>query len=309
MHLSSTKGVEVLMVDQDAPAGKAGLKEHDVIVGFNGKTVNDPHELRNMIRDVAPGNVVTLGVVRAGKTMDLKVKLSQHPEFSWNWNGTDIHIPPIHIPPIDVPTVIMATRHNGLTVEPLTSQLAEAFGSKDGHGLLIRSVEKNSPAEAAGFRAGDVIVRVGSESIDTINDWNQALRHPPTGSKLSVTVIREKREQNLSLAVPQERNDSSAINVDLDMGDLYAQLSEIGPEIQKSMAEWQKEWNSEANQAKLRKQIEEAQREARKAMRINQAEIQKQVEEARREAEKARKAWQKDWEKQQKELQQNSDDQ
>ncbi len=294
------------MVDQDAPAGKAGLKEHDVIVKFNGKTVEDPFALRNYIRDVPPGTTVNLGIVRAGKPMDLKVTLASHPSFAWNWNGENIHIPRINIPPmpeIDVPAVIMASRRNGLTIEPITRQLAEAFGSKEGTGVLIRSVEKNSPAEGAGFRAGDVIIRVGNEQIDSVNDWNQAVRQQ-SGGKINVTVIRDKREQNLTLAVPEKRSDSSALDMGaVDLGDLNVEMANIGPEVQKAIEEWQKEWNSEGNQAKLRKQIEEAQREARKAMRMNQAEIQKQVEQARRNAEKASREWQKEWQKQQQEWQ------
>jgi serine protease Do len=293
LHLPNTQGVEVMMVDQDAPAGKAGLKEHDVIVGFNGKPVSDPYELRNMIREVPPGNTATLGIVRGGKPMDVKVTLAEHPVFM----GGPIHIPKIVIPPmpeIDVPVMMMLSRRNGMTVEPLTKQLAEAFGAKDGRGVLIRAVEKNSPAENAGFRAGDVIVRVGDEPIDSINDWSQALRQPHSGAtRVNVTVIRERREQNFTLALPEKRSDNSALDLNLQFGDINAQLADIGPEIQKSMAEWQKEWNSEENQAELRKQMEEAQREARKAMQMNRAEIQKEMEKARREAEKARKDWQK----------------
>jgi len=298
-----------MMVDQDAPAGKAGLKEHDVIVGFNGKMVNDPYELRNFIRDIAPGNTVTLGIVRGGKPMDVKVTLGEHPTF---FSGP-IHIPRIVIPPmpeIDVPVMMMLSRRNGMTVEPITRQLAEAFGAKDGHGVLIRSIEKNSPAESAGFRAGDVIIRVGSEPIDSVSDWNQALRQPHTGSgKVNVTVIREKREQNFTLALPEKRSDSSAVDLDMELGDLNEQLADLGPQIEKSMTEWQKEWNSGKNQEELRKQIEEAQREARKAMQLNREEVQKQVEQARREAEKARKEWEKQRDEWQKEWQRESQQQ
>lgn len=306
LHLSKAQGVEVMMVDQDAPAGKAGLKEHDVIVGFDGKPVGDPYDLRRFIRDTEPGNTVTLGIVRDGKPMDVKVKLEGHPSFV----GT-ITIPPIHIPPmpeIDVPLPIMATRRNGLTVEPMTSQMATAFGSKDGHGVLIRSVEKNSPAESAGFRAGDVIVRVGSEVIDSVNDWTQAIRQQQSG-KATVTVIRDKHEQNLTLALPAKRSEGSAVFVpgmNIDLSDMQAEIADIGPEIQKSIAEAQAEWQKSWNSEEVQKQVREAQREARKALEMNRAEIQKQVEQARREAEKARKEWEKEREQWQKEWQKES---
>ena len=50
------------MVDQDAPAGKAGLKEHDVILTINGNQVESVEELRRMIHEIPPGRVVTLGI-------------------------------------------------------------------------------------------------------------------------------------------------------------------------------------------------------------------------------------------------------
>jgi len=316
------------MVDQDAPAGKAGLKEHDVIISFNGKAVEDSHDLKSFIRDIAPGKTVTLGIVRDGKPMDVKATLASHPEY---WGA----MPPIQpVPPfphIDVPVVMMLSRHNGLTVEPLSEQLAQVFGSKSGHGVLIRSVEKNSAAENAGFRAGDVIIRANSQQIDSVNDWNQATHQ---SGKISVTVLRDKREQTLNLTISERRShNNSAADLgdnDIDM-DINVQIADIGPEIEKAMAEAQKEWQKTYNSPEYRKQMQEvqreAQREAQKAMRLNQAEIQKQVEQARREAEKAAQEWQKhseewrnewqkqseewrkEWQQQQQEWQQEQQDQ
>ncbi len=308
MHLPNDQGVEVAMVDQDAPAGKAGLKERDVIVKFDGKSVGDPFELRNLIRKTTPNSTVTLGIYRDGKPMDIQVKLAARPQ----WNG-HIVIPKITIPPmpeIDVPAVIMGSRRSGLTVEPITRQMAEAFGSKEGHGVMIRSVEKNSPAELAGFRAGDLIVRVGSEIIDDINDWNQSIRQLQ-GGKATVTVIRDKREQNLTLALPEKRSQGSAVyypGEDIDLSGLQAQLAQIGPQVEKSVAEAQKEWAKTWNSPEVQKQVEEAQREARKSLEMNKAELRKQIEEARREAEKARKEWEKQSQEWQKEWQKNSEE-
>ncbi|HUN90076.1 MAG TPA: PDZ domain-containing protein [Terriglobales bacterium] len=305
LRLPKSSGVEVSMVDQDAPAGKAGLKEHDVIIAFNGKPVDDSSELKSFIRETTPGKTVTLGIVRDGKPVDVKATLGSHPEFS-------MHMPPIPpvppIPHIDVPVVMMLSRHNGLTVEPLTQQLAEAFGSKSGRGVLIRSVEKNSAAESAGFRAGDVIVRVNNQTIDTVNDWNQATRQ---SGKIAVTVVRDKREQTLNLTISDRRHQNSAIDlgdINVDAGEVNVQIADIGPEVEKAMAEAQKQMQKEFNSPEYRKQIREAQREAQKALRLNQAEIQKQVEQARREAEKAAQEWQKNSEEWRQEWQKQSDE-
>ena len=64
------------MVDQDAPAGKAGLKEHDVILTMNDSKVESGAQLRRMIRETPAGRIVTLGVSRDGQPLTLKVQLA-----------------------------------------------------------------------------------------------------------------------------------------------------------------------------------------------------------------------------------------
>src|SRR5437763_2914750 len=76
LKLKEEHGVEVTLVDQDAPAGKAGIKEHDVILNLNGNKVESVEQLRRMIREVPPGRVVTLGSSRNGQPPTLKARLA-----------------------------------------------------------------------------------------------------------------------------------------------------------------------------------------------------------------------------------------
>src|SRR5438270_573906 len=76
LKLKEEHGVEVTTVDQDAPAGKAGIKEHDVILNLNGTAVESVEQLRRMIREVPPGRVVTLGISRNGQPLTLKAQLA-----------------------------------------------------------------------------------------------------------------------------------------------------------------------------------------------------------------------------------------
>src|SRR5580692_3594289 len=76
LHLKDERGVEVTMVDQDAPAGKAGLQEHDVILTLNGTDLQSVEQLRRMIRETPPGRVVALGISRNGQPLTLKIELA-----------------------------------------------------------------------------------------------------------------------------------------------------------------------------------------------------------------------------------------
>src|SRR5450432_3338077 len=76
LKLKEEHGVEVTLVDQDAPAGKAGLKEHDVILSINGNQVESVEQLRRLIREIPPGRLVNLGISRDGQAMILKAQLA-----------------------------------------------------------------------------------------------------------------------------------------------------------------------------------------------------------------------------------------
>src|SRR5262252_621536 len=76
LKLKEEHGAEVTMVDQDAPAGKAGLKDHDVILSLNGAAVESAAQLRRMIKETPAGRVVTLGISRDGQAQNIKVQLA-----------------------------------------------------------------------------------------------------------------------------------------------------------------------------------------------------------------------------------------
>src|SRR6476660_9113492 len=71
LKLKEEHGVEVTLVDQDAPAGKAGIKEHDVILSINGNQVEGVEQLRRMIREIPPGRMVNIGSTGAAQSLTL----------------------------------------------------------------------------------------------------------------------------------------------------------------------------------------------------------------------------------------------
>jgi len=249
LKLKEEKGVEVTMVDQDAPAGKAGIKEHDVILTMNGTTIESGAQLKRMIRETPPGRIVAFGLSRDGQPMTVKVQLAdKHNEIPAHGPG-DFHfnIPEIHIPEINIPTFdwVVTTRseHSGVTVENITQQLGEFFGVKNGNGVLVRTVDKGSRAEKAGLRAGDVIVKVNDEPVHDTSDFTHAV-HSRSGGSVSVGVIRDKKEQNLTLTLPErkesgelleeESSDDTLIDAEsaVDLSELQQEVAEVEPQIE-----------------------------------------------------------------------------
>jgi serine protease Do len=243
LKLKEERGVEVTMVDQDAPAGKAGVKEHDVILSVNGNAVESVEQLRRMIREIPPGRLVTLGISRDGQPVTIKAQLADRKKtFAFGPDAKEFKfampvLPAMPVmPEIDVPVSVMvvhSSMRSGLMVENLTPQLGEFFGAKNGQGVLIRSVEKGSRAEKAGFRAGDVIIRVNGESINDTGDFSHAI-HNRKDNTVNVSIIRDKKEQTLTLTLP-ERKQSELFDESLELPDIDAEthidLSQLGSQL------------------------------------------------------------------------------
>jgi serine protease Do len=278
LKLKEEQGVEVTMVDQDAPAGKAGIKEHDVILTMNGTPIESKTQLQRMIHETPPGRVVSFGLSRDGQSVSIKVQLADrrnefaHMSSKDHNKDSDFHfeMPMVDLP--DMPSIgvvyVHSSMRSGVMVENLTPQLGDFFGAKNGSGVLVRSVEKGSRADKAGLRAGDVITRVGDQPVHDTSDFTHALHSHSAGS-VSVGVIRDKKEQTLTLTLPEHK----------ESGEMLEESTE-DPEVDAATEVELSEAQNEI--AKLRPQMELAREEAREAsseMRKTFCDQQKQLRE------------------------------
>ena len=305
LKLKEEHGVEVTTVDQDAPAGKAGIKEHDVILSVNGTTVESVEQLRRMIHEIPPGRMVTLGISRNGQPLTFKAQLADRKKtFAMAPNGKPFKfampampaVPAVPampmMPDMDVPVsvvVVHSSTRSGLMVENLTPQLGDFFGAKDGQGVLVRSVEKGSRAEKAGFHAGDVIVRVNGETISDVGDFSHALNGRKNNTA-AVSIIRDKKPQSLSLTLPDRKRS--------DLFEESFELPEIDAETRINLSQVQSEL------ARVRPQIALA---VRQATRTASKELCKQKQELKKQGQEIQKQLlnqQRELRDQQRELQQ-----
>jgi serine protease Do len=225
LKLKEERGVEITMVDQDAPAGKAGLKEHDVILDFNGTAVESEEQIRRLIREVPPGRTVTVSISRDGSPMKISVQLVDHSAMVAQARPRSIIIPAtphvydfprngMDIPGVQIQIYSAAL---GVQTENLTRQLGEFFGVKNGEGVLIRSVEKGSAAEKAGLKAGDVIVKADNEKLTDRSDLSHILRNHRSGGKVTLVVMRDKHEQTFVVTLADRGSrDSSMLGFDTE---------------------------------------------------------------------------------------------
>ena len=214
LNLKEVRGVEVAHVEEDSPAAKAGIKESDVVLEYDGEKVQGVDQLIRLVRETPPGRQVTVAVWRNGKTEDIPVTVGARRNMVIETPSGPVTVPAIppippipSIPPIEIPRFEMSWQSPliGIEGESLApqGQLADFFGVKDG--VLIKSVIKNSPAEKAGLKAGDVITKVDDAKVTTPREITAALRANRGKTTFTVTVVRNKKEMPVTVTLP-DRN-------------------------------------------------------------------------------------------------------
>jgi S1-C subfamily serine protease len=202
---SHVDGLVIAGVMPDSPAEKAGLKEQDVLLSLNGKTVASVNDATEQLEKSKPGERVTVSVLREGRRRQFTVKLAERnraEDSDWlegleRTPGPDApDAPNAPMPPL----MEREDGHRGYlgvsTIE-LGDQLAAYFGVNGKGGVLVTEVAKDSPAEDAGFKAGDIILSVENSKIDSPTDLMRLVRAHDAEDQVDVTVQRRGQVQTL----------------------------------------------------------------------------------------------------------------
>jgi membrane-associated protease RseP (regulator of RpoE activity) len=287
LGLKEEMGAEVQSVSPGSPAEEAGLKEGDVITEYQGTRIEGVAQLTRLVHETPTGRNATLKFMRDGAARTVQVKvgardgehdgdMGKHVEVMggphgyakvWHQSGDD-DTPDVDVENLDeVPNLInlsglMGGRPRlGVNVDTVGKQLAEYFGIKQGHGVLVTSVTKDGPGAAAGLKAGDVIVKVEEESIEDVSDLHMALRDH-RDKEVHLTIVRDHKEQTVTVPpLPKKSSDNSS--------------------EKSSGFSW-----TPADQETINARVHDAVRAAEQAG-LNRADVQRQIEDALRQAREA----------------------
>jgi serine protease Do len=176
--LDTARGALISKVEPNSPAAKAGLKEGDVIVEFNGKAITQSSDLPALVAAVRPGSKATIKIWRdrAEKALDVTVGDLSSERIAQATN------------PAEAPQGKL-----GVAVRPLSPD--EARGLQGDGGLLVQ--QSSGPAAKAGLRAGDVIVAVNGKSTRTVEE----LRAQVNQAKGRLAVLIERQGQRVFVPV------------------------------------------------------------------------------------------------------------
>ena len=197
LKFTADTGVEVTHVEENSPAAKAGLKEHDVILEVNGQKVDDTGEFVSTIGETAPGSKVALTVWRSGARQNVAATLGARPLRFMTLNG------PVEVWSATPTTPFMTGQAPlvGFEGETLTAQLAAYFGVNEG--VLVRTVTEKTAASKAGLKAGDVIIKVSGTPVSSTREISGLIR--ALHKNVTFTVMRNHKEVLLNVELAEDR--------------------------------------------------------------------------------------------------------
>ncbi len=180
--LSSTKGVLVASVLKDGPAEKAGIKQGDVIVSYQGKPIDNPDSFRNEIAVAPIGQPVTLSVIRDGKPMEFNIKVSSDKE-----HGKAL--------------LSSVSDRFGIEVRPVGKKELKNFGLGKAKGVVVTRVTATGPFGKAGIEVGDAIIQVDQNDIDGPDEFGEILSTTPPKQKAILTVVDHRTRKTTMVQI------------------------------------------------------------------------------------------------------------
>jgi serine protease Do len=182
--LEDRQGALVAEVVPGSPAARAGIRQGDVIVAFNGKAVKDAHDLPPMAAETPVGQKVTVTVRRDGVTQQLPITVGKLPSEQ---AAREESAQP-------------AQSQWGLRLQDVTPQAASRLGLTTDHGVMVVGVQPGSPAEQAGLREGDLILEVNHQPVHSGKEVREALAKAHDEASLLLLVKRDNGSIFVALA-------------------------------------------------------------------------------------------------------------
>jgi serine protease Do len=202
-------------VAADSPAQKAGIRKGDVIVEFDGERIRSARQLTRVVQETPAGRAVQASLLRDGQRTPVTITPSDTTRFSFegfpgmdnllgDYNFRAFKAIPPAVPAPPAPPAPPAFRFDelvgranrlGVTVDSLSSQLAEYFGTKSG--VLVTSVYDNSAAAKAGLKAGDVITSFNGAAVDNVTEVRRRIQDLREGDEFTIEVMRDRKSITL----------------------------------------------------------------------------------------------------------------
>ncbi|MDD1605325.1 MAG: DegQ family serine endoprotease [Methylococcaceae bacterium] len=183
--MKKPQGALVARIVPDSPAAHADVQIGDIITEFNGQPVETSGDLPPMVGVTPINNTATLKLIRQGETKTVTFKVGLLPDQDKKLAKTKVEA--------------KSSNKLGVKVSELSAEERDAVQVAKG-GVLVRDVEKGV-AKEAGIQRGDVILRIQNEVINSVDDFDKAIKKLPVGKSIAVLIQRHGNPAFLALTV------------------------------------------------------------------------------------------------------------
>jgi S1-C subfamily serine protease len=195
MKVGNRPGLLITNVVRNSPADDADLRDEDVLLSFDGKTVEKADDFVRLVRNTPPDKKVKIKILRDGEEREIEVTLearktvSSPRAFAYNWGGDGRNL------------IAFGRPRLGVQVQELNKDLAPYFKVEEKGGVLVLDVTADSPAEKAGLKAGDVITKIDGEKIIDADDLINALQDYEEGDEATIEYVRQGKTATVQAAL------------------------------------------------------------------------------------------------------------
>lgn len=201
LKVPEARGAVVGKVIKGSPAEKAGLMENDIIISFDNQPIFNAANVYSFLTEALPGSSVLLKFIRNGAEQDVTVIVNERQNSNGNSEAQSLN----------QYSTARRTPSLGISGNSLTDQLAQFFGVPNKSGWLIHGVDARSPASRSGLQAGDCIISINEQGVDSLASITQiytefSLKGTMNGKpvqELSVKIIRDQKEKILAIKIEQ----------------------------------------------------------------------------------------------------------
>lgn len=199
--LGITHGVLVSDVEKNSAAEKAGIEEDDIIQYFNDVKIKVPGNLTDAVRETKPGAKAKIKIVRVDKPMTLTATVGKYKPkklLSWTTKNKDKNV--FFFGDKEKKFDVFKVHEGaylGVHMQKLNDDLATYFGVKADGGALVMSVSKESPAEKAGLKSGDVIVELEGKKISGPDDVAKTIQQKEKDEEVTIKIMRHKKSKTV----------------------------------------------------------------------------------------------------------------
>jgi serine protease Do len=180
LGLNDDHGALVAVVNPDGPAAKAGLKQGDVILAFDGGAIDQLHDLPRLVASAAPGGEASLTIWRDGHKAELQARLGQLPDNNKIASASDEQDQ----------AQASESSASGIHFAPLTDRLRQELHiAKSVEGVVVTRVENGGAADEVGLTDGDVIVSINQQPVHTPEEAAAKLRDAAHSSKKTALLL------------------------------------------------------------------------------------------------------------------------